>query len=369
MGKSVFLKPVERKRAVAAQFRKLRDELEGQSLMLDGACSDRRGRINEITGSVKDRMKIIKNSHPVQATLATMMPSNLPSSEHSWLDIPFAVGSSCNALDAGGVACTERKAGELGPVRAADLQELTLLSMAVMRNLGVEAHYGFMHLDHESPSVRFAMSLIGDSSPLSSPCIILPESGPVIATLVPPYVISPVSQWRSSAIEVLDDRALLSLLKIKAALGGAVELMEDMGSRPPAFEDEGRLRAISIGHLLYEGITDWTLEEAGHGCKSAQAVFNTSFQSIRAIFEKEYVHGLTCPLCHSRMAGGAIFCDELKGELGNALNHLEVDLQQLSDTISDHACMLIYQQYMGLAAVMQEHIHPAGNCKEMGPVH
>lgn len=373
MGRSMFLIGSQRANVNRLQFRKLRDELGSQSLLLEGTCTDKRNAIEGLVEDVRRRMKFGPTTHPVMATLATMVPQNMPRSEDSWLKVPFVVGRSCNGLDAGSIACSEPVDYDSGPVRKADLGELTLLTMAVLRNFDINAHYAYLHLDQNHPMIQLVMRITNSSPDLVTPCVILPESKEIV-TMTPPFVMNFGEHPVSSSIEVLDDRALLSLLKIKAAHGAVLDLMHEVktsqrGYGEALIPDFDELSAISIGHLMFSGITEWTLQEVKNSMEAASMLFNipvSELNSIRTLYEAEQVHKIRCFGCHGYMAAENILCDNLKSELVETLQSREVEVVDLLRSIEGHPCTRKFARYMDLGSVIQQHLHDGDSCQAMG---
>jgi hypothetical protein len=372
MARSLFLVCSDRKKVNRLQFRRLGNRLGEQSLGLSGPCADRIGAVEVIADDVRKRLKSGTDMDPVESAVSALTPWNLPSKRDSWLKVPFIIGKGCQALDAGSVASSEPVEFEGGSTRVTDLEELTLLALGVLRRLGVESHYSYMHFGSDDPVVKLAKQLMQEGVPIISPCILVPGKDPRLVTLVPPYGMQFSQATPNSALEVLDDDALLSLLKIKCARTSSMELMEDVAEREAEFPDEGGFRARAIGHLLYSGMSMWRPEDAARSVTEAAELLSLDkgrLQSIRQVYEMTHVNNIMSPALHGYEAAGVIICEEILDEVSNMLMSGTIDLKQLYRDLPSHSCLERYMMYMDLAAAINSHIHPMSECDDMAMVH
>lgn len=387
MGRSHFIIASGKERVQKAQFRKFNDEFGKRSLGTEGPFADFRNAVEELTGRVKGRMRQY-NEQPVSATITALAPqSNW--TPYSWLKVPFILGDNEKHFEdnAGAIACSKTIDHEDKKVRPVTLEELTVLAVAVLRRLGVPAFYSVLH-PVKNPNGDEIQQFILPSNPvflpfvsilhpgIQKPFIFLPESGSKqkATSLLPPFQHS--IDKPAVALEVLDGGAVLSLLKIKSITAEVAALMRDVAERDPDFEDEGFIRAIGIGHTLFEGENLWTMGEVDSSIQLIRELFGPkadTLESIRQIVEKSDIHKIKCHSCHSKVASEKIVCDSAKEALSWAISFshdedeelkLEIDPKKLIGSIA-HACVGKLIAYMNLATKMIEHTHPSSECEQV----
>ncbi|MBU0532137.1 hypothetical protein KKB44_01455 [Candidatus Micrarchaeota archaeon] len=370
MGRSVFILRSPKEGQNKAQFRKLQDELGAYSLKLEGPCSDKNGAVAELIEGVRERMRCI--AHPVGATLATLTPRNMPSSEASWLREPFLiVQDGIDELTAGSIACSNSIDYQGDSVKPVNVEQLTLVGLSVLRRLGIDSFYSYVHIDSNHPVVLAVKQLSGFNVHTSTPCIFLPGENPYLVSFFPLRIMPYPSLSRGFPLEVLDDDAVFSLLKIKQAHRAARSLIGDVKANSVELQNEGELRAMVIGHLLFEGASSWTMVEAKYGIKILDALFGSDHKDLRSVREKvdeTQVHDLVCPISHSTMAAREILCATLKQQLLDTFSQAEItldNLKKLAERLPNHACIGKLFTYLHFANIMQEHIHPKQACKDL----
>ncbi|MFH0885277.1 MAG: hypothetical protein V1861_06210, partial [Candidatus Micrarchaeota archaeon] len=348
-------------------------------LLLDGPFRDQSEAVAQLSGDVISRMKWGTYSSIVGAAIATLAPQNLPSSECSWLKVPFIVTSNsltvcCDC--AGSVANVEASLDGARPVRAVDMEGLTLVGVAVLRRLGLPAFFSFMHFDKEYPglqALRRISALVGSipvGEPVPSIVVLNPE--PEILSLLPPYVIPLPTHNAVAGFEILDDSAVLSLMRLKMAYEHSVELMRDIAAREPESEDEGALRAVGIGHTLHEGISLWSEQDARRDLALAAALLNPkdgrpNMESIRLLAEGRYIHNLLCPVHQSIIASEMMLSDKAKRLFSEIVKHVSHDnpdgLTAIPVSIRDIECVPKLMAYLALSELIREHVHTKGDCE------
>lgn len=151
MKRSHFIVASEGVQTTRAQLQKFRRETKWNGLMLEGPCADQRDAVAALVEHIRGRMGQ-RGEHAVWATIATLAPQNTRSGSDSWLEMPFFLNTgdgivSTSGCKAGEVACSDSIERRGKEVRVVNLEELTLLTIAVLRRLGVPAFYGVMHID------------------------------------------------------------------------------------------------------------------------------------------------------------------------------------------------------------------------------
>lgn len=369
-------------------MRKLRDELGGKSLSLEGPYADRGEAIAQIVDGVKTRVKLSPHDK-VMATLLTICPQNTPvKTESSWLREAFIFHrlrhEESTARDSAGVVASLPTIEHGGDqVRVADFEELTMIGVAVLRRLGIPSHYGILHFEpHYVNAIAQLYALLRLPLPEgaileSRPCIVLSDEKHRIAKVVPPSVIDEPIGGQVTALEVLDGDALTSILRMRHALGCTNQLILDVAKRGPEFLGEGPLRARYVGHTLFEAMNRWTHADANADLLMALQMMGRGrgeVKSIRTEAESEYAHPVACPACHIRRAASAILCEAAKIEL-DAVEPMEgahemtqqvvVDLvKKLVEIVKDHTCIGRLSVYTSLMGTIIGHIHPPSECED-----
>lgn len=395
MARSLFVLASERPAATAAQLRRIRNEFRGEGLGLEGPYSDRRDALEEITYGVKTRVKF--SAHDLlHATLMTLAPQNPPVGvslrETSWLREPFVLtvrkGQEVDEKQtAGEVASSEPVKHREDLARIADSQEITMVAVSVLRRLGIESFYAVAHLNRSFFEQAIAASgiqatIVGQSGSFAfqEPCVLIPEGKKAkIMRFAPPEVLELGGSSPITAVEVLDNDALRSLLIIKSAASEARNLMEEGANHE--FESGAAIRAAGIGHAIHQSRLLWTPDQAHEGIDAAISMVNPSespvIESVRETAEREHVHPITCHGCHTLRAGLTLLCDGAKTVLValGAVTHGKIweespqgPFGKIIEALTDHSCVRRFGAYMELANTMNTHIHPLSECEIMKTV-
>ncbi|NYZ73868.1 hypothetical protein H0O00_01875 [Candidatus Micrarchaeota archaeon] len=374
MSRSLFVLNSERKTVIALQLRKAKDELRTYGLGLEGPYADRRGSILGISREVKHCMEDGTIRSPIAAAIAALTPQNMPGSQRSWLEVPFVVErvSSTDCDSAGAVACAKIIEAESGRYRAADLESLTMIGVAVLRRLGVPAFFAYHHFDPAHPKMvqleKLAAILgLQDAAQTPMPSILVMEKTPVLCGFASPHMMSwPPAPW-VAGLEILDDEALLALMRIKSAYLYVKSLMRDIASNRVESRDEGDLRAMAIGHLLHRGVVSWPLAEAEKSVADAKALIGSeqTITSMRHVAQTA-VHNITCPLHHTMMANEIILSGDARkiarDAVMGALEGQVISMSRLAEMLSDQECFPKIIAYIALSQKMREHMHAQKDC-------
>ena len=371
MVRSVFLVNSQQPHTIE---KRLRRELEGYGLEMEGPCSDARKSIERIAERVRGRMKSDASKTHLQATMETLAPRYFPGAE-SCLDVPFILCSpnleGFNTDTAGAIACSEPTEYEGKVVRQVDIEELTLVGLAVLRRLGIESFYSYLHFDPNNPKVKQARLLgsIANIEVMNNPCIFVPGQEPQLLVFMPPSTMNYPKPGVSAVLEVLDDDSLLSISKLKLAAAHAKTLMKDVAKEYPEFMEEWELRARMVGHLLHQGTSLWSLKEARLSVEVTMMMYDVEdyeLESIREIAERKYVQPLTYHNSYILKAADTILCEDAHdiffGLVERHFDGVDVDIMNLLQNISDHLCAKRLDMYLHLADMMNRHIHPLREC-------
>ncbi len=168
------------------------------------------------------------------------------------------------------------------------------------------------------------------------------------------------------SFEVLDGDALISLIKIKNAFLRATRLMKGIANGAPAAERA----AMDIGHMLHEGTTLWTTDQAMESTRSSIGFFGSGERSARLEIEESIVYAMTCPGHHLMAAACAMLETEAMTDFFRSIgyvNHIDgwIDAWAFMNT-PDTPAFRPLKEYMKLALVMNEHLHPASECGVTG---
>lgn len=381
MGRSFFMINSAKHGAVKLQFRKMWDEIGSCSLSLEGPFADHKNALAGIAEDVRKRMLAASDASPLLATILTLAPQNAPISEASWLKPPFIISFERSGNDirdsAGVIASSKPVTGDAGTFRQADPDDLELLGVAILRRLGIPCFYSFAHLEETRPAVLInagAAHAVSAKMGTSVPCInVVDGDVPMIYSMRPPFVFGSMSNLPISSIEMLDDNALLSIIKMKVASLAAESLMRDVASSGEDFHGEGRIRAAAIGHTLHKSSLLWTPDEVNQARLLSTSLLNLDgaegMVSARDISEYRYVHDILCPVHHIEKAASIILSDEAK----SAAKGLDV-LAAADNQFSKERFLAVMEQhpsvqrlvlYMTLTTDIGDHLHSSDRCPDL----
>ena len=305
--KSLFLAPTSLERAKAARIDEL-NKFFHDNKSVNGAFCDKEGAIGRLAHRVRRSMgERIKR--PEKVLMDALFDS----------DPPFLVDDVCydGLRTAGAIACTSPRSIDGLNARIVDKEEITLLSVAVLRILGERAMFG-LTVGPENEGYFPLIILLRDKE-----CMLMQVSNTHIP--LPDNAI----------IEVLGDSAVHSLVHFNNAISMNVTLHNDMEQREPIVPGEWQLRAIALAHKLYEAAAMWSVAETERDIGISRALFG-----IRKNID---VTGLRHALEHN-----------LIRNLANAFPNLVKDIAEEYDGLGEFA-----KAYMGkehLLAHLIEHI-------------
>ena len=378
MSRSCFIQNSERPAALRAQFRKLKDDLRGSGLFLEGPFRDQSDAISALGGDVNSRMKFGSYGSIVGAAIATLAPQNIPYGEHSWLKVPFAVSPGNEAAgceSAGSVADSEAMVTDMGRFRVTDLEGITLVGVAVLRRLEIPSFFAYMHFDMGNPTLQALRSLsclIGSvpvGEPVPSILTLNPE--PEFFSLLPPYALPLPAPRGVMGFEVLDDSAVKSMVQIRSAHGNSIRLMRDSAGRKAEDYYEVFQRAMGIGHALFSGMNGWSEAEAARDLAFSAAILNPAsgtigMESVRSHLEKTLVQDLTIPERHSILASSVMLDKGTSSALRDAVLRARKAPRQGEEgvrvPVQGVGNLLRLMAYMRISETMREHVHPRQEC-------
>ncbi|MDD5172165.1 MAG: hypothetical protein PHF60_03965 [Candidatus ainarchaeum sp.] len=387
MGRSIFILGSEKRGADKVQVRKFRDEFRSKGLGVSGPFADSHDALAELTDHVKKDMSA-RGVSPIDATLSALVPRNAWGSGASSLQVPFVVTDSYSEDNivrdcAGAIASSAPVMRDGTAFREISPVHLELLTVAVLRRLGMECFYAVMHPDHSSPITQIFDGLAarigtGSVSPMS--CVLVVGKNPEIYSMRVPFVSLPLvsAETLSIALEVLDDDATHSLLKLEVAVESCVTLMHEVATKQQSFDGEWSTRAIAIGHTIHAAKVLWTPEEISQGIVDASDLLSIpapdGLSSIGDSSEGTVFHPLNCLPCHAKTALATMLpivtIDAIKGMGG-----LPEGVQMLSEGAyvlpPDETHKLLEQSgfsekfgtYMSLVETMGAHIHQMDECR------
>ncbi len=377
MARSMFIFNDRRERAISAQFRRASDNLLCSGFALEGPYGDRNGALSQICEQARKRMQFGSvEGNPVWAAMVTMQPQNVPGSESSWLKEPFALtlGAADACTSAGGFASVEPVRLGDGLIRPIDLEGQAIVAAAIIRRLGVPAFLSYVHLDSRVESEPASVDSHGNIRiPLFNPmpAVVTLGEGEHVLTLLSPLPLERPFPRHVLALEILDDDALQALMMIKHSVMESYLLMRDMRSGD-ALTAEARVRAMAIGHALFEGISAWDAESAQDALEEAAELAgaqNAPERSMRQIVEDGPVHTLLCPIHHALEASSVILCANAKEIFRGLVSGLqEGDTGRLAESLASipgHGCIELLYDYISASAGYSEHLHPRSGCGSM----
>lgn len=379
MAKSVFLLNSGR-RKMRAQLRRL-EPLRGTALKLEGPFRDDHGELSRLLDQIRaGRPRCRSAQKPLIATMLALGPQNIPFTTRSWLETPFILGENPEETDfssAGDIAACRPVSAYGSMFRSLDLESITMIAVAVLRRFGVPALFAYQHIDPEQPELKLvALSCLlrGEEAVLNPIPSIVVMDGLDILAFSPPEISDFPGGRLIKGLEVLGDDALTAVMKIKTAYLNMLQLMDDMGSRSQYFEGEGRMRAISIGHLFYEGISAWRLKEAEQSLKDTEGIMSqgdSGLKSVRRLAEDYQLRTAVCPVHHISLAADIILDredKELLNHLVGAATRKEFPLlSSIIGQIPDRGSFRKLYAYMEFGKQIKEHLHPAKLCKDIKP--
>lgn len=200
-----------------------------------------------------------------------------------------------------------------------------------------------------------------------------PEDDSNVISFLSPSLLLPIAT-PALTLEILDDSALLSLMKLRRALAETRSLQKDISERA-LFGGEGEIRARAVGHTLFEGERLWTSEEVTQSIADIEGMLPSNIRtvkSMRDIAKEEYAHRITCPARHIGSAAEVILCSDAKTSIEMIVRGVLEALEQakgpiaipLDPAILTHSCVQKMFRYHALASHMNAHIHDPKECAE-----
>ncbi len=371
MGRSLFLLPAAGNISLRAQIQRLRDGFGHDSLKVEGPFADKDGAVAELVEHVRARARGggISESDALMCTLLPqdILPEGYPKEEASMLEVPFVLKHQHMGAkreypeSAGEIASVDALAFGQDAARPVTPTGLTVLGVSVLRRLGVECYYSTYtcYVDEESSGkVEFVMPII------AAPKV----NGLRMISMCP----IPASTLSSSPphLEVLDDDALLSAIKLENAYLHAKALMLDIAGGRPGSGLERVLRAMQIGHTLHEGKTIWAVRDAQEDVGSAKEILGpgTDLDSLRVRYEKDVVLTLTEPPRHILKAASVMLPEDIAQGVASFVEAEDkmAGLLDFLDTVSWHNAIPAFNSYLKSTSTMNEHMHTGSECERMG---
>ncbi len=370
MGRSVYVLPRARDKPISDQLRRLRDEFGHCSLKLDGPFADSYDSVAKIVEHVQRRMRS-EGMDEVSATVLTLLPQNLVPGDSllsgsSMLDVPFILDMQPGMVrgypeSAGEAALVPSIGFQGGLAREIDPSSITILAVSMLRRLGRECYFSIYNCESSATDETHDIDM-------NVPAILLPEDrGMNMASVVPMPIVSKTSY--PPFLEVVDEDALLSVIKLNNAYQHAHALMADMAGHGIKSYGERTSRSVRIGHELHAGISAWTVSEAKEDIEDAAGMFGPGnrLSSIRESVEQCIVRIMTTAPLHAMAAASAMLPKEIVGEIEMFVGSQskKVDFFQFLDSLSDHPSIAQFKEYFRSTFTMNEHIHPVAECRSI----
>lgn len=243
-------------------------------------------------------------------------------------------------------------------------EERTLAYIAILRMLGMRAFYAALHLRTAYPKIKVPIPAVAVASE------------PLWTVVIPVLRRADQEEARGlvSAVEILDDAALQSILHILQAADKLGHLRRDMGERDGLFRGEGILRAIDIGHLLFEGTEMWSIDGSAAGAMAAMGIACMTgrgrIMSVREIVEMYIVQNIIDGEERVETAMAEMLNEETRQEImwamGRVFERGDVSSQGLSlmDALAEkHECIRQMVVYLKAADEIPKHMHAAAECE------
>src|SRR5208283_354620 len=280
MGKSAYLFTRSSAESMRAQLRNMKDYI-GRGLRLDGPFADKDGAVEEIADSVRTLSNMLGWIDIRDLTMLTLLPQErLPKGcPPSMLEVPFMIGNAESGWrrfseSAGEVASRAAVETDKGLFRPAEITELTMLTISVLRKLGRECHFSMYNFKNEKRPGKDSDNGTAYAGVIV-PSIVTEDGRVPTVSLLMPEGMNIFSDSMIAAAEVLDGDALLAHIKLNNAYYHAQALMRDIAKRNPESETRRALsamhRSIDIGHMLFDSLSLWTLSQAQADLKNAKS--------------------------------------------------------------------------------------------------
>ena len=363
MGKSFFIVPTASEGAISAQVGRMRRDI---CLKPDGPFSERGEAVDRIADQVRERAKRSGDSE-VETAIISLAPQNriCDDSQRSTLDVPFILGTAPHGgwqdfpESAEAVASIRAVKFNGGGARSTGAPELTMLALSVLRRLGVECYFTLCTCSAQphSTTTDTGAGFEGQIVPIiTAPT----DSGIELSSIASPSEF--FSVYPVVALEVLDDDAFLSYIKLQNAFWHARTLMSDMAD-PGLTEAIRALRCIQIGHTLHEGMTLWTLFDAQSDLSIARNAFGErrirGMDSFRRIVGQGIVQTMTGLKEHTMAAASAMLPEKIMQKV--VAEEEASDIMRLLDTLV-HPSVQPFREYVRSIPMMSAHTHPVSGC-------
>ncbi|MBD3210395.1 hypothetical protein GF318_03365 [Candidatus Micrarchaeota archaeon] len=377
MGRSLFIVNSRNTDAVRAQFRRFSKDFKGTGLSVEGPFSDRRLSVESIAEHVRKRMHFCKINRPAETVVSTVAPQNMRTSFRSWLEVPFILDEL--GLEPFPVGC----AGDIPLIEPVDyksaaaipasLQDLNLLAVSVMRRLGVPTHYAYLHYDEGiCPATlrQQVSSFSGVPFEIPLPCFVVQGDGTGIHSLQHPFKLKYPNSISGNAVEILDDDAVSAILRLRQARRLRTSLLYDAMFRDYAVVAlTGHLKAMEMGHLIYEGAMLWKRHDV---MKTIDTMFSLAgdqprFTSIREIAEDRYVFDITSVDKHALDAANCLLSEGSREKLFDFL-YKKPGMgvaEGAEKVLSGEPDYPSFAYYTAMIDMILFHIHPESECIEL----
>ena len=378
MGKSVFLLPPWKKVAQRQAPDALLELLGPDRLKLEGPLSCGGKAFEGIVVNALATAKSASRDDRIDAALIAVMPQDKLPEGHprSTLEVPFISAippnhawEECYPETAEGTANAVTADFEGRPARSVGWVQLTALAVSLLRTLDVECYFSLCTCV-PCPSMIIPGQGTGvPPNPITVPVILVPGTSPLGMASVIPDDKRFFKSCPPILFEVLDAKAILSTIKLNNAFKHDKALMVSVAKSQAGSYYDCMRKAVPTSHMLYEGMSLWTLSDAQADAARARELFGleglNGLTSMREAAEKEIVRPMTDPALHALEAASTMLCDELKPRLPDAsrINGLAFNIIDFLGVDAQlHSCFARLSEYLEVMDAMSNHMHLGSDC-------
>jgi len=378
MGRSVVLLGTKDGKTDGLQMRRVMEQFGARATSTEGPFSDRKGNVEQIAELARSVVRLRIHDR-VSATVIALSPQNQPGRPESWLRKPFILIQNGQKRkmpveNAGEIAALDPIADRScvdGKGIPVDIEELTLMTVAVLRRLGVESFYAQALFEGKKEEGSENIT-----SKITQPVVLLGGERPRAINLSPLQMSDEPLRTPLISLEVLDSEALAALIGLKNAAAQTEALLADVLAKRSVFSGEWKLRASLIGHNIHESVGKWSLADAGKSICDIVNILRPNppppFLSVREVADQMYTHRLLCMNCQLAMAinaSGTATAMMLPPHFQEGPSDypdekmVERILQEIIGSGAEDTLLGI-QQYLSLALTMKGHVHNVADCSE-----
>jgi hypothetical protein len=232
-------------------------------------------------------------------------------------------------------------------MKIVDQEELTFLSVAILRRLGEPALFG-LTIDPEEEKYLPLIVAVGEDR--------------IELNIIDQGIRT---KDHRSVIEVLSDEAVYAMVQFNRIISMNTALMRDMAEREEMVPNEWKMRAIGLAHDLYRTTNLWPVHEMLVDMSVSKEIFGipdgVEINGIRHILENNLVFRLRNAFLNSlkRITEDIEDGEQFIKRLVNREHLLEVLYYRLERSFEDAQDMI---KSMEVAAMLHFHTHDERDC-------